>query len=124
MCVYAVHFQACEVGSQLGIFYSNNARYDYFNALSFGVNYNCEAQKLRILAIEAIFDPKNQFLTASIDDRIIIKAEITSFIMRYCINSIKLRLQLRVATIKKVSCAWLQVGRGFGMRSCWCSNSK
>ena len=32
-----------------------------FNALSFGVNYNSVAQKLRILAIKAIFDPKNPF---------------------------------------------------------------
>ena len=53
------------------------------NSLSFGVNYNSVAQKLRILAIKAILDPKNPFLTNSIDDRIKIKAEITSFNMRY-----------------------------------------
>ena len=46
---------------------------------------------MRILAIKAIFDPKNPFLTNSIDDRIKIKAEITNFIMRYYMNLIKLR---------------------------------
>ena len=40
------------------------------------VNYNSVAHKLRILAIKAIFDPKNPFLTNLIDDRIKIKAEI------------------------------------------------
>ena len=77
------------MGSQLGAFFSNNARYDYFYALSFGVNYNCVAQKLRILAINAIFDPKSLFLTNSIDDRIKIKAEITRFYMRYYVYRIK-----------------------------------
>ena len=60
----------------------------------FGVNYNSVPQKLRILAIKAIFDPKNPFLTDSIDDSIKIKAEITSFNMRYYMNLIKLRLRL------------------------------
>jgi hypothetical protein len=46
------------VQSQLRRFFSNNARDEYKNALSFGVNYNSVAQKLRILALEAIFDPK------------------------------------------------------------------
>ena len=36
----------------------------------FGVNYNSVPQKLRILVIKAIFDPKNPFLTDSIDDSI------------------------------------------------------
>ena len=36
----------------------------------FGVNYNSVPQKLRILVIKAIFDPKNPFLTESIDDSI------------------------------------------------------
>ena len=36
----------------------------------FGVNYNFVPKKLRILAIKAIFDPKNPFLTDSIDDSI------------------------------------------------------
>ena len=45
----------------------------------FGVNYNSVTQKLRILAIKAIFDPKSNFLTDSIEDSIKIKAEITSF---------------------------------------------
>ena len=70
------------------------------------VNYNSEAQKLRILEIKAIFDPKNSFLSNSIDDRIKIKAEITSFFIRYYMNFIKLRLRLQVATIKKASCAF------------------
>ena len=39
------------------------------NALSFGLNYN--------FTVEAIFDPKNSFLTNSRDDRIKIKTEIT-----------------------------------------------
>ena len=34
----------------------------------FGVNYNSVNQKLRILAIIAIFYPKNPFLTDSIND--------------------------------------------------------
>ena len=44
--------------------------------------------------------------------------------MRYYINSIKLRVRLRVATIKKASCARLRVRRVFGLRSCGCGNSK
>jgi hypothetical protein len=38
---------------QLRTFFSNNARYEDLNALSFGVNYNSVAPKLRILAIKA-----------------------------------------------------------------------
>ena len=38
--------------------FSNVARYEDLNALYFGVNYNSVAQKLRILAVKAIFDPK------------------------------------------------------------------
>jgi hypothetical protein len=79
---------------QLRKFFSSNARYEVKNALSLGVNYNSIAQKLRILAIKAIFDPKNPFLTNSIDDIIKIKAEITSFNIRYYMNVIKLRLRL------------------------------
>ena len=60
----------------------------------FGVNYNFIAQNLRILAIKAIYDPKNPFLTDSIDDSMKINAEITSFNMRYYMNFIKLRLRL------------------------------
>ena len=44
--------------------------------------------------------------------------------MRYYMNVIKLRLRLRVATIKKASCARLRVRRGFGVRSCGCGNLK
>ena len=58
-------------------------------------------KKLRILAIKAIFDPKNPFLTNSIVDRIEIQAEITSFNMRYYMNLTKLRLPSRLATITK-----------------------
>ena len=47
------------------------------------MNYNSVAQKLSILAIVAIFDPKNPFLNDSIDVRIKTKAEIRSFYMRY-----------------------------------------
>ena len=49
----------------------------------FGVNYSSVTQKLRILAINAIFGPKSHFLTDSIDNSIKVKAEITSFNMRY-----------------------------------------
>ena len=52
----------------------------------FVVNYNSVAHKWKILAIKAIFDPKNPFLTDSIDDNIKIKAEIPSFNMRYYLN--------------------------------------
>ena len=48
MCVCAVHFQTCEVRSQLCTFLSNNARYK-----------DSVPQKLRIFTIKAIFDPKN-----------------------------------------------------------------
>ena len=51
-------------------FFSNNARYEDLNVHSFGANYNSGAQKLRILAIKEIFDPKNPFLTDSIDNSI------------------------------------------------------
>ena len=51
----------------LGTFFSNNVRYEDWNALSFGVYYISVAQKLSLLAI---FDPKNPFLTNLIDDRI------------------------------------------------------
>ena len=44
---------------------------------------------MRILAIKAFFDPKNPFLTNSIDDKIEIKAEITSFNVRYYMYMIK-----------------------------------
>ena len=94
--------------------FSHNARYENHNALSFGVSYNYVAQKLRILAIKAIPDPKNIFLTNSIGDRIKIKAEITSFDMRFYMNLIRLRL--RVASIKNASCAQLRVRRDFGLR--------
>ena len=57
------------------MFFSNNPRYENKNAVSFGVNHNFVAQKLRILSINAIFDPKSLFSTNSIDDRIKIKAE-------------------------------------------------
>ena len=46
---------------QLRTFLSNNARYKDTNDPSFGINYNSVAQKLRILTIKAIFDPKNPF---------------------------------------------------------------
>ena len=61
---------------QIGTFFSNKVRYEDLNALSFGVYYNSVAQKLSLLAIKAIFDPKNPFLTNFIDDRIKIKAKI------------------------------------------------
>ena len=48
----------------------NFARFEEKNVLFFGVNYNSVPQKLRILVIKAIFDPKNPFLTDSIDDNI------------------------------------------------------
>ena len=48
----------------LGTFFSNNVRYEDWNALSFGVYSNSVAQKLSLLAI---FDPKNPFLTNLID---------------------------------------------------------
>ena len=73
--------------------FSHNARYENHNALSFGVSYNYVAQKLRILAIKAFFDPKNSFMTNSIDARIKIKAEITSFNLKYYMNLTKLRLR-------------------------------
>ena len=57
--------------------FSNKARYGNRDALSFGTIYNSVAQKLRILAIKAIFDKKNPFLTNSTVDRIKIKAETT-----------------------------------------------
>ena len=59
----------------------------------YGVNYNSVAQKLRVVAIKAIFDPKNPFPTDSMDESIKIKAN----------NLIKLRLQ--VVNIKKASLA-------------------
>ena len=37
---------------------------------------------------------------------------------------LKLRVRLRVATIKKASCARLRVRRDFGLQSCGCGNSK
>ena len=70
------------------------------------------------------FQQLKQFMTDSIDDRMKIKAEITSFNTRYYMNLIKLRLRLRVATIKNASCARLRVRRDFGLRSCGCGNSK
>jgi hypothetical protein len=62
--------------------------------LSFGVNYVSVAQKLRILAILPIFDPKNPFLADSIDDSRKIKAEILFFRMRYYVYKIKLQVRL------------------------------
>jgi hypothetical protein len=51
-------------------FFSNNARNDDRNYISFEVNYNSVAHKLRILEIEAIVDPKNKIFNNSMDDRI------------------------------------------------------
>ena len=48
----------------------NFARFEEKIVLFFGVNHNSVPQKLRILAIKAIFYPKNPFLTDSIDDSI------------------------------------------------------
>ena len=48
----------------------NFARFEEKIVLFFGVNHNSVPQKLRILAIKAIFDPKNPFLTDSIDNSI------------------------------------------------------
>ena len=50
MCVCVVHFQTCEVRSQLCTFLGNHARYEDKNALSFGVNYNFVDQKLKIFS--------------------------------------------------------------------------
>ena len=106
------------------VFFSNIARNDDRNYLSFGVNYISVAQKLRILAILSSFDLRNPFLADSIDDRRKIKAEILSFKMRCYVYKIKLRVRLRlqVATIKNASCTQLRTA--FGMRSCECGKSK
>ena len=121
-------FEACDVRA-CGTFLDLRCAITILHVLKkkcpfFGVNYNSVPQKLRILAIKAIFDPRNPFLYDVIDDSMKIKDEITSFNMRYYMNLIKLRLRLRVATIKKASCVWLRVRRDFGLRSCGCGNSK
>ena len=100
----------------------NFAHFEEKKCPFFGVNYNSVPQKLRILGIKAIFDPRNPFLYDVIDDSMKIKDEITSFNMRYYMNLIKLRLQ--VATIERASCAQVRVRRGFGLRNCGCGNSK
>ena len=76
MYVWSI-FRLAKCDCNFALFY-HNARYENLDALSFGVNYNSVAQKLRFLAIKAMFDPNNPFLTDSIDDRIKIKTEITS----------------------------------------------
>ena len=73
MRVRTYFVETCDVRLHLGNFFSNNVRYEDWNALSFGVYSNSVAQKLSLLAM---FDPKNPFLTNLIDDRIKIKAEI------------------------------------------------
>ena len=55
---------------RLAMCHHNFARFEEKKMSFFGVNYNSVPQKLRILAIKAIFDPKNPFLTDSIDDSI------------------------------------------------------
>ena len=55
-CVRCI-FKLVKCKPQPSTFFSNNERYENFNALSFGVNHNSVAQKMRILAIKAIFDP-------------------------------------------------------------------
>ena len=111
---------------KLRTFFSNNARNDDSKkTLSFGVNYVSVAEKLRILAILPIFfDPKSLFLADSIDDKRKIKADILNFKMRCYVYKIKLRVRLRVVTIKNASCTWLRVQRAFGLRSCRCGKSK
>ena len=47
----------------------NFARFEEKIVLFFGVNHNSVPQKLRILAIKAIFDPKNSSFTNVIDDK-------------------------------------------------------
>ena len=107
-------------------FFSSSPKNDDWNYLPFGVNYVSVAQKLRILAILPLFDPKHSFLADSIDDRRKIKAEILSFKMRCYVYKIKLRvrLRLRVVTIKNASYARLRVQRALGLRSCRCGKSK
>ena len=82
-------------------FFSSSPKNDDWNYLPFGVNYVSVAQKLRILAILPIFDPKHSFLA---DDRRKIKAEILSFEIRCYVCKVKLRVPLRVATNKNASC--------------------
>ena len=76
---------------------------------------------MRIFVIKAIFDPKNPFLTNSIDDRIKIKAEITSFNMRYYMYIIKVavalascdhqKCKLRVVAGAELRVRQLKIGR-------------
>ena len=79
----------------------------------FCVNYNSAAQKLRILAIKVNFDPKNSFLTNSIDDRIKIKTEITSSNMRYCINFNKVAVALASCDHQKCKLRAVAGAEGF-----------
>ena len=74
-CARATHFfETCDVRA-CGTFLDLRCAITTLHILNkkmsfFGVNYNSIPQKLRILAIKAIFDPKNPFLTDSIDDSI------------------------------------------------------
>ena len=69
---------------------------------------------MRILAIKAIFDLKNPFLTNSIDDRIKIKAEITRLYMRYYVYIIK--VVVVVATCNHQKCKLCAI---VGVEGCW-----
>ena len=64
MYMPAVHFLAFKVQFQLRMCFSNNARNDDWNYLY--LSYNSVAQKLSILAILVMFDPKNPFWLFSI----------------------------------------------------------
>ena len=97
-------FRLAKFDHNFARFFSNNARYE---------DWKCP-----------FFWSKLQFCSSTLRDRIRIKAEITSFDMRYYMNLIKLCLRLWVTTIKKASCAQLRVRRDFGVRSCGCGNSK
>ena len=62
--------------------FSNSARNNDRNCLSFGANYVSVAQKLRILEFYQFLTKKNPWMADSIDDRRKINAEILSFKMR------------------------------------------
>ena len=77
------------------------------------------ALKYRILAIKAIFDPKNQFLTTSIDDRIDIEVEITSFNIIWYMYVIKVAVALASCDLQKCKLCVVTGAEGFRFAELW-----
>ena len=114
MYVRVVHFKACKAYHTYFF-----AITDYSHLLSFCVSYNFVAQKWRISAI--FHTRKKKINWKVLGFKAMFKSQNYKLGTSYLI---KLGLHLRVVTVKKASCAGLQLRMAFGLPSCECGKSK